>query len=149
MSKDGITLDPLKFQAILELPIPHTLCQLQSLQGKDNFLLWFVPDYATTAHGFLRLLRSKIPFLWDAYAQESFDSLKHALMSTPLIFPPDFDRDFILYISTSTYSVVGVLIQEDDNGIEHVIYYVSKNLVGPLVSYSHEEKLALAFMFSL
>ena len=56
VSKDGITLDPLKVQTILELPIPCTLRQLQSLQGKANFIRRFVPDYATTAHGFLRLL---------------------------------------------------------------------------------------------
>ena len=43
--------------------------------------------------------------------------------------------------------VAGVLIQEDDNGIEHVIYHVSKNLAGPPVSYSHQEKLALAVVF--
>ena len=65
--------------------------------------------------------------------------MKHALTSSPLIFPPDFDSDLILYISASTHLVAGVLIQEDDNGIEHVIYYVSKNLVGPHVSYSHED----------
>ena len=100
-------------------------------------------------HGFLRLLQSNIPFFWDTYAHESFDALKQALTSTPLIRPPDFDRDFILYISASTYSVAGVLIQEDDNGIEHVIYYVSKNLVGPPVSYSSEEKLVLAVVFSV
>ena len=49
MSKYGITLDPLKVQAILELPITRTLCQLQSLQGKANFLRRFIPDYAATA----------------------------------------------------------------------------------------------------
>lgn len=149
VSKDGITLDPLKVQAILELPIPHSLRQLQSLQGKANFLLRFILDYATNAHGFLRLLRFNISFVWDNYAQESFDAVKYALTSDPFIHQGDFDRDFILYISASTYSVVGVLIQEDENGIKHVIYYVSKNLVAPPVSYSHEEKLALVVMFSV
>ena len=95
VSKDGINLDPLKVQDILELPLPRTLRQLQSLQGKANFLRRFVPDYATTAHGFLRLLRSHTPFIWDTYAQEYFDALKHALTSAPLIRPPDFDRDFV------------------------------------------------------
>lgn len=38
VSKDGIILDPLKFQAILELPPPRTLCQLQSLHCKANLL---------------------------------------------------------------------------------------------------------------
>lgn len=147
MSKYSITLDPLKVQVILELPPPHALFQLQSLQGKSNFLCKFMPDYATTAHGFLRLLHFTIPFVWDDHAQHYFDALKHALTSAPFISPPDFTKDFILYISASTHLVVGVLIQEDEDQNEHVIYYVSENLVGPLVKYSHEEKLALVVIF--
>jgi hypothetical protein len=37
-----------------------------------------------------------------------------------------------------------VLVQEDDDGAEHVIYYLSKSLSGPELCYSHVEKLALA-----
>jgi len=37
-----------------------------------------------------------------------------------------------------------VLVQEDDVVIEHVIYYLSRGLVGPELHYSIFEKLALA-----
>jgi hypothetical protein len=37
-----------------------------------------------------------------------------------------------------------VLVQEDPNGEEHVIYYMRKSLSGPELRYSHVEKLALA-----
>jgi hypothetical protein len=36
-----------------------------------------------------------------------------------------------------------VLVQEDDELHEHVVYYLSRNLVGPELKYSHVEKLAL------
>jgi hypothetical protein len=36
-----------------------------------------------------------------------------------------------------------VLVQEDDELHEHIIYYLSRNLVGPELKYSHVEKLAL------
>jgi hypothetical protein len=36
-----------------------------------------------------------------------------------------------------------VLVQEDPNGEEHVIYYLRKSLSGPELRYSHVEKLAL------
>jgi hypothetical protein len=38
ISQSGITVDPLKVQAITEIPPPRNLRQLQSLQGKANFL---------------------------------------------------------------------------------------------------------------
>jgi hypothetical protein len=149
VSQSGITVDPLKVQAITEIPPPRNLRQLQSLQGKANFLRRFVPDYAVRAHGFLRLLRHDIPFHWDDYAQQSFDDLKTALSNAPLISAPDYDRDYILYVSASAVSVAGVLVQLGDDNREHVIYYVSKNLSGPPLKYKHEEKLALAVVLAV
>jgi hypothetical protein len=92
-------------------------------------------------HGFLRLLCHDIPFRWDEHAQTTFDDLKVVLSNAPLISPPDYDRDYILYLSASTVSVAGVLIQLGDDGHEHVIYYISKNISGPPLKYNHEEKL--------
>jgi hypothetical protein len=67
-----------------------------------------------------------------------------ALSNAPLISAPDYNRDYILYVSASTVSVAGVLIQLGYDNREHVIYYVSKNLSGPPLRYKHKEKLALA-----
>ena len=51
----------------------------------------------------------------------AFEDLKKALTQAPLISPPDFSQDFILYISASEYAVSGVLVQEDASRQEHVI----------------------------
>ena len=37
-----------------------------------------------------------------------------------------------------------VLVQEDEEIHEHVIYYLSQNLIDAEIHYSHVEKLALA-----
>ena len=105
-------------------------------------------EYATKAYGFIRLLHTKIPFVWDQQAQESFDALKQALASAPLLSAPDFTRDFILYVSASDNAIVGILVQEDDACHENVIYYISQKLTGPPLRYSPEEKLPLAVVFS-
>jgi hypothetical protein len=139
-----IIVDPLKVQDITEIPPPRNLHQLQSLQGKANFLRCFVPDYATSVHRFLCLLRHDIPFQWDEHAQTAFGELKVTLSNAPLISPPNYDRDYILYLSASTVSVAGVLVQLGDDGREHVIYYISKTNSGPPLKYNHEEKLTLA-----
>jgi hypothetical protein len=149
VSQSSITMDPLKVQAITEILPPRNLRQLQSLQGKANFLRHFVPDYAIRTHGFLRLLRHDIPFHWDDHAQQSFDDLKEALSNAPLISAPDYNRDYILYVSASAVSVAGVLIQLGNDNREHFIYYVSKNLSGPPLKYKHEEKLSLAVVVAV
>ena len=86
-----------------------------------------MPKYATKAYGFIHLLRTKIPFVWDQQAQESFDALKQALASAPLLLAPDSTRDFILYVLASDNAIAGVLVQEDDAHHGHVIYYIIAN----------------------
>jgi hypothetical protein len=58
-------------------------------------------NYATITKGFMRLLKKDTPFIWDEQAQESFDALKKYLVSAPLLKPPDYSRDYFLYIITS------------------------------------------------
>jgi hypothetical protein len=57
--------------------------------------------------------------------------------------PPNYSRDYLLYITASEGMIGMVLVQEDDELCEHVVYYLSRNLVGPQLKYSHVEKLAL------
>jgi hypothetical protein len=63
VSKDGIRVDPLKFKAILALPPPNNLTQLQSLQGKEKFIHRFICNYAEITKGFMRLLQKDTPFI--------------------------------------------------------------------------------------
>jgi hypothetical protein len=71
------------------------------------------------------------------------------LWNAPLISAPNYNRDYILYISASVVSVAGVLIQIGDDDDENVIYYVSKNLSGPSLKYKVEEKLSLVVVLAV
>jgi hypothetical protein len=53
VSKDGIRVDPLKIKAILALSPPTSLTQLQSLQGKENFLRRFICNYTEITKVFM------------------------------------------------------------------------------------------------
>jgi hypothetical protein len=91
----------------------------------------------------MHLLKKGVPFHWDESTQCSFDALKKAIVSTPLIIPPYYNQDFLLYLAVAKSSIGMVLVQEDDELQEHVIYYLSHSLLGPELKYSHVEKLAL------
>ncbi|CAF0929288.1 unnamed protein product [Brachionus calyciflorus] len=51
--------------------------------------------------------------------QESFDRLKKALISEPILRQPDFAKTFIVYTDASGYAISGVLSQRDENGNEY------------------------------
>jgi hypothetical protein len=57
VSCQGIRVDPLKVEVILNLPPPSSLLQLQCLQGKANFLCRFISNYVELTLGFTRLLK--------------------------------------------------------------------------------------------
>ena len=149
VSKNGIMIDPFKVEAILKLPPPRNIRQLQSLQGKANFLRRFLANFAEVTKGYMHLLKKDTPFYWDDQADRSFEALKKALTSSPLLSPPDFSRDFLLYLAAAESTMGMVLVQEGDDHSEHVIYYLSRALVGSELAYCHVEKLALAVVHAV
>ena len=54
-------------QAIVNMP-PCIICQLQSMNGKSNFLKRFIINYANIMKGFMHLLKQDTPFIWDEVA---------------------------------------------------------------------------------
>ena len=61
-----------------------------------------------------------------------------------MLSPPDYSHDFLIYVAACKETVGMVLVQEDEELHEHVIYYLIQNLIDVEICYSHVEKLALA-----
>ena len=72
-------MDPLKVEAIVNLPPPRSIRKLQSLQGKYNFLQCFIVNYAKITKDFMHLLKQDTPFVWDETTQLVFEALKKDL----------------------------------------------------------------------
>ena len=94
------------------------------------------------AKGFTRLLKIRVPFHWDQVSQASFDVVKDTLVRASLMYPPNYQSDYFLYIATVEMTIAMVLVQVED-GIEHPIYYLSRNLNDTEVKYSYVENLSL------
>jgi hypothetical protein len=134
---------PLKAEAIIRFPPPRTIQQIQGLHEKANFLCWFIVNYVNITKGFMCLLKKDTPFIWDEWAQESFDALMKALLSMPPLKYPEYNRDYLIYVDAFEETIAMVLVQEDDELCENIIYYISRNLVGLEIKYSHVEKIDL------
>ena len=61
-------------------------------------------NFANLTKGFMRLLKDTT-FCWDEQAQESFDPLKQASASAPMLSPPDYSHDFFIYVAASMETV--------------------------------------------
>ena len=115
--KDGICIDPLRIEAILALPAPTNITELQILQGKENFLRRFVCNYIERTYGFMRLLKKDTPFVWDDFVQCTFENIKHALTHELMLQPPDYTKDYSLYVVASLSTICMVLVQIDEHDL--------------------------------
>ena len=65
---------------------------------------------------------------WSAEYYVSFDKLKHALLSAPILAYPDMNKPFLLTCDASKTAIEFVLGQLDNQGREHVIAYGGRSL---------------------
>ena len=73
-------------------------------------------NFVEKTHGYMNLLKKNTPFFWDDEAQCAFDNLKNALAHSPVIHPPDYSKDFLLYITASATTIAMVLVQDNLHG---------------------------------
>lgn len=58
-------------------------------------------------------------------------------------------RPLILYTAARPGSLGALLAQQNDEGKEVALYYLSRTLVGAELNYSNIEKICLAFVFAV
>lgn len=125
--KKGIDINQNKTKEILDLKPPLTKKQLQHLLGKINFLRRLISNLSCKIHSFSRLLRfmKDRDFILGVEQQEDFYNIKQYLMKPSVLLPLSRNRGMKLYIAASDSTIGGMLAQEDDNGAERSIYYLS------------------------
>ncbi|KAM5551860.1 hypothetical protein ABKV19_026626, partial [Rosa sericea] len=87
-------------------------------------------------------------FVWEPKHQEAFDRIKAYLASPPVLVPPRPGFPLKLYISAAEASIGSLLAQDDEDGVEHAVFYLSRTLTDCETRYTPMEKLCLTLYFS-
>jgi len=127
-SKEGVTTNPEKTNAIDTFPRPTTPTHIKSFLGCCQYYRKFIRDFAKICTPLNALLRKGAKFVWDSYCEEAFQLLKSKLTSSPILAYPQYDREFFLYTDASGSSISYILGQKDDKGKEVVISYGGRGL---------------------
>ena len=127
VTEAGITTSKDKIKAIADWPVPRNVTEVRSFLGLCSYYRRFVPDFASIASPLHKLTNRNIEFQWTDTCQRSFDGLRHALMSAPILVNPDFSRSFILDTDASDLSI-GAVLSQNINGEEKVCAYASRSL---------------------
>lgn len=125
VSAQGVQTDPSKTIDVENWPVPGTRKEVRSFLGFVGYYRRFVPDFSEKAHALVNLTRKKVPFVWDESCQKSFETLKNALLTTPILCYPNQTGKFILDTDASGFGM-GAVLSQIQEGEEKVIAYASR-----------------------
>ena len=127
ISNKGIELDREKIDLITHSPPPNSVKNVRAFLGHAGFYRRFIKDFSKVARPLTNLLAKDVPFAFNEECKKSFNYLKNALTTAPIISAPDWSQPFELMCDALDYAVGAVLGQQKD-GKPHVIYYASRTL---------------------
>jgi len=148
VSKRGIEVDKAKIEVIERLPPLVNIKGIRSFLGHASFYHRFIKDFSFIARPLTRLLSKDVPFEFDDACLQAFEIIKRALISAPIIQPPDWSLPFEIMCDASDYAMGTVLGQTKDKK-HHAIAYASKTLTRPQLNYASTEKELLAIVLPL
>ena len=123
VSSQGVAPDPAKLEAVKEWKAPTSVHELQSFLGFANFFRRFIKGYSGLAWPLTDMTSKSKPYLWNPKAQLSFDYLKRALMSAPVLSIYDPEKDTEVVVDASKKALGAVLLQDG-----HPVAYESRKL---------------------
>ena len=138
-----------KVEAIADFPVPSGKRQLMRFLEMAGYYRKFCNNFSVMAEPLTNLLGKRVKFIWTDNCQKSFDKLKAILKSAPVLLAPSFDKEFKLAIDASDVGAGSVLLQEDDNGVDHPVCYYSKKFNKHQRNYSTVEKECLSLILAL
>ena len=138
MSQRGIEVNSNKIQAIMEVPPPRNMKEVQSLNGKVAALNRFISRATDKCLPFFYTLKKH--FEWMAKCQQAFEDLKTYLSSPSLLSPSKPGEELFLYLVVSPAAVSSTLVRAEDR-VQKPIYYTSQVLRGAEERYPSMEKL--------
>ncbi|MCH79693.1 Ty3/gypsy retrotransposon protein [Trifolium medium] len=122
VSGSGVHMDVNKIKDVLQWPTPTNIKQLRGFLGLTGYYRRFIKAYAHIAGPLTDILK-KDAFMWSQEAETTFNQLKQAMTSAPVLRLPDFTKPFMLETDASGTGVGAVLGQQGN-----LIAYFSKKL---------------------
>ncbi|GJZ32513.1 putative nucleotidyltransferase, ribonuclease H [Tanacetum coccineum] len=126
ITSEGIRANPEKAKAVMDMPSPKTLKQMQSLSEKLAALERFLSK-------------------WIEAAEAAFLEMKKLVSELPTLTTPKKGETLMMYLAAANEAVSAVLLTERE-GRQMPIHYVSRSLQGAETNYALMEKLALALV---
>ena len=147
ISEKGIEVDKAKIEVMMSMQPPASVKGIRSFLGHAGFYRTFIKDFSIIERPLSRLLCKDTKFEFDSDCLTAFHTIKGALISAPVVQPPDWDLLFEIMTDASDFAVGAVLGQRKYKKM-HVIYYASMKMDEAQCRYATTEKEVLAIVYA-
>ena len=144
ISKDGLSIDPSKVSSMRGMEEPCSLETLRRFLGMVNYLAKFLPNITELMNPLLNLLKKDVPWNWSSSQQKSFDSVKEAITTAPVLAYYDPGKPLTLENDACEYGIGSALLQGGKP-----IAFASRSLSDSERRYAQIEKEMLAVTYGL
>ena len=110
-----------KVKAISDFAIPTCKKKLMRFFGMVGYYRKFCDNFSVIAEPLTNLLSKRTKFIWTNDCQKAFEILKAILKYKPVLLAPNFAKEFKLAVDASDTGAGSVLMQVDDNGVDHPV----------------------------
>lgn len=120
---------------------------IQSFLGHAGFYKRFIHDFLKILKPLCNLLQKDVKVVFYDKCLEAFETLKKALISTPILITPNWSEPFIVICDASDWAF-GVVLGQIREKSFRVIHYASRTLDATQRNYTTTEREFLAIVFT-
>ena len=139
---EGLKPSSEKVRAIMEIPEPRNKKELQRFMGTVNYLGKFISNLSGINQPLRQLLEKNVEWHWEDSQKKSFNELKKAITTAPVLQFYDENEDVLLSVDSSKDALGACILQ---NG--HPVAYASRALNKSEQNYAQIEKEMAAIVF--
>lgn len=148
VDREGIHPDPEKLSAIQKFPKPQSVTDVRSFLGLSSYYRRFIKNFAEISRPLNDLLKKNVGFMWTTDQQRSFEILKRALTTEPVL--GHFNKECPIEIHTDASGIgIGAVLVQRQGEEEKVIAYASRTLQKAERNYSTTERECLAIIWAI
>ena len=121
---------------------------MQGFIGKLQYISRFIAKLTMICDPVFKLLSKNQPVKWNEECQKAFEKIKEYLTIPPILKQPRQGKPLILYLALEENAMGAMLAQEGPEGVEHVVYYLSKKFLLYEEKYNLVEKTCLIMIWA-
>ena len=82
------------------------------------------------------MLKKNNKVKWSLESWEAFNMIKNDFAEAPVLVGPDYTKPFMIFLFASPHTVVGVLLQKNEEGYKQPISFFSQVLCDAELKYN-------------